>query len=667
MLDRRLTLLSFRRLTLLLALFVVSLPAAQTVPGQAAEGAQPSADINPGLGLLFSAEDIPRIRANAQHPLFADYWQSLLELDFSADNNFFREAFIYVVTGDRARGASAKRAVMAMTEEEYWNDFVDGEERLGFLKAGRLTAWMSLAYDWLYELLSESEREKIRVAIAEKGCVPLYRSLYGFKYPDTVTGWSFASYAPRTPRYDLDMSRWPEILAKNNFRAIINGGLTLGSIVLDGHDERAAEWQEMVLESIVLTNDLLKDDGSYDEAVSYLNYAMTYQQHAMEGARRKLGFDFFDTANFQGMMDYVLAMYLPSDIYGNGSIAFGDAGNSLQSQVSLWVASEARDGLSQYIALNLSDHHPLSLLYYDPTVEAERPSPSSHFTELDLDWIISRSGYDRDDFVIAMRSGEPMNHEHGDRNSIQLKSHGEILLADHRRLTYWALEPEWEWRGSAGHNMLLINGLGVQYHNGEEGTNESKSHAKIVRAGERDGYHFWASDATQGYQLLNPAVESVTRSVISFPDLATAVVIDKAITSSDETEFTMRWHVENADGLGSAEGRSDGFVIQRPTARLASTVGGSASLVAAVDSFKTQNKEYPFRYVDVAAEGTAESFFGITVLATIPSMSPDPVVSIMKPDAGDSSNRWTVKIEKDGFVVVVDIHDGGTLPEFMVR
>lgn len=657
---------SIRHITrTLLAVLITTLPA--IAQGQSSGNVAQDADVNPGLGLLFSAEDIPRIRANAEHPYFADYWQSQLELDFSADNNFFREAFIYVVTGDRARGASAKRAVLAMTEEEYWNDFVDGEERLGFLKAGRITAWMSLAYDWLYEMLSESEREKIRTAIAEKGCIPLYRSLYGFKYPDTVTGWSFASYAPRTPRYDLDMSRWPEILAKNNFRAIINGGLTLGSIVLDGYDERAEEWQEMVLESIVLTNELLKDDGSYDEAVAYLNYAMTYQQHAMEGARRKLGADFFDTANFQGMMDYVLAMYLPTDLYGHGSITFGDAGNSLQSQVSLWVASEARDGLSQYIALNLSDHHPLSLLYFDPTVEAEPPSTSSHFTELDLDWIISRSGYDRDDFVVAMRSGEPMNHEHGDRNSIQLKSDGEILLADHRRLTYWALEPEWEWRGSAGHNMLLINGMGVQYHNGEEGTNESKSYAKIVRAGERDGYHFWASDATQGYQLLNPAVESVTRSVISFPDLATAIVIDKAMTTSSASEFTMRWHVENADGLGGAAAHDAGFVIERPSARLAASFGGSASLVAAADSFKTQNKEYPFRYVDVTTEGTSETFLGITTLAAVQSSSPDPVVSILNSAAADASPVWTVRIERDGFVVVVDIDDNGTVPEFMVR
>ena len=33
------------------------------------------------------------------------------------------------------------------------------------------------------------------------------------------------------------------------------------------------------------------------------------------------------------------------------------------------------------------------------------------------------------------------------------------------------------------------------------------------------GYDFWASDATQAYQLLTPDVESVTRSIVSFPEM----------------------------------------------------------------------------------------------------------------------------------------------------
>ncbi|HLE56937.1 MAG TPA: heparinase II/III family protein, partial [Rhodothermia bacterium] len=553
----------------------------------------------PALELLFSEDDLSVMRENARLPIFETYWAEVLEADAMEDHNFMREAFIYQITGDPDRGRTAKRLMLETAEMEHWNNFVDGDLPLGFLTAGRLTAWMALGYDWLYDLLSEEERAAVRQAIAEKGCVPLHRALYGFRHPETVKGWAFAPYSVIEPKSHIDMTRWPYILAHNNFRAIINGGLTLGLLAVDGHDERVEEWKEIVLDSIVLFNRLLKDDGSYDEAVAYLNYAMTYQVYAMEAARRKLGVDFFDTANFQGMIDYVLAMYLPSHLYGHGSLTFGDAGNSLLSSTSFWVARNARDGLAQHVGLNYSAHDLFSLLYYDPAVSPLPPPKDSHLVQLDLDWIVSRSGYDLDDFVVGMRSGPPMNHEHGDRNSIQLKAYGEILLADHRTLTYWSGDPEWTMRTSLGHNMVLIDGVGVQYHNGEEGTNESKSHARIVRAGERPGYHFWTSDATQGYQLLNPNVRSVTRSIIAFPDAPAIVVLDKVVTDTAASRISTRWHVEDSDGQGALTVDDGSFTIARPHARLYAAVSGDSNQDVTSGRFDSENKKYPFIFAEV--------------------------------------------------------------------
>lgn len=613
------------------------------------------------LGLLFSKEDVATMRENSQLPIFADYWAETLEIDTAEDRNFFRQAVVYLITGDSARGERAKELVLETAEEENWNNFLDGDKPLGFLKAGRITAWMSLAYDWMYDLYSEEERALIRSAIAEKGCVPLYLALYGMRHPESVTGWRMAPYT----EYDLpeiDMTRWPEILGHNNFRAIINGGLTTGLIVLEGHDDRVDEWKEMALDSIELFNALLKDDGSYDEAVSYLNYAMTYQVHAMEAARRKLGVDFYDTANFSGMMDYVLAMYLPSHLYGHSSLTFGDAGPSLRSATAFWVARSGRDGLAQHIGLNYSDHDPLSLLYYDPSVRPTRPGKESHFVELDLDWIISRSGYALDDFVVGMRSGAPMNHEHGDRNSIQLKAYGEILLADHRRITYDARLPEWDMRRAEGHNTVLVDGVGMQYHNGEEGTNESKSHAKIVRAGQRPGYHFWASDATQGYQVLNPDVRSVTRSIISFPDAPAIIVLDKVIKESNESQIKARWHVENSDGLGTVTVSDGSFTIDRPNARLYAAVSGNATQAVEPGSFESDIKDHPFTWVDVSEAGDVTDAFKIMVGVPLDDGEPDPAVSITQ-----HGSFWTIQIQKVGSEIVVTVNDDGTLPEFQVQ
>ncbi|MDW7680804.1 MAG: heparinase II/III family protein, partial [bacterium] len=456
------------------------------------------------VNLLFSKDDVPHILENAQRPLFQEYWGSLLKADFEKDQNYLREAFIYALTGDKKRGQNARRAMLEMLKRKRWDYFLeDNKHTLGFLRAGRNTAWMSLGYDWCYDLFSPAEREQILSQIAEKGCVPLYRALYGFRYPETVKHWGFDPEAD-IPYEVPDMSRWPIILGHNNFRAVISGGFALGMFTIWDRDERVEEWYEMLLDSYDWFVDLLMPDGSYDEGVAYCNYAMTYLIYMMEAFECKNDINLFDGANFIGMMEYSLAMYMPHLLSPRSSVNFGDADKSLNSAVGFWVARHSRDGLSQYIAENYhQDHDIFSLVYYDPTVKPVPPVEKKLFKKLDLDWIITRTGFDIDDLVVAMRSGPPMNHEHADRNSILLKAYGEILLADPLRPTYDPNSPGWLLRTGLGHNTVLIDGKSHQYHLGEEGTNASDAWAQIVRYGRRPGYDFWASDATQAYQLVN--------------------------------------------------------------------------------------------------------------------------------------------------------------------
>jgi len=292
---------------------------------------------------------------------------------------------------------------------------------------------------------------------------------------------------------------------------------------------------------------------------------------------------------------------------------------------------------------------------------AEAPGPDENFVELDLDWIISRSGFTRNDYVIGMRSGGPMNHEHGDRNSVQLKTYGELLIADPIRLAYWGVEKEWIMRGPLGHNGVLIDGEGVQYHKGEEGTNESKSHATIVRAGQRDGYHFWASDATQAYQILTSDVSSVTRSVISFPDFPAVLILDKVIKTSRPSIVSTRWQVENSDGKGDLTIGDDAITIERPRARLYLATNGSAGRKLGEGSFESDRREQPFRFAEVTAAKAGTNVFNVTAAVPLMIGEADPVVSIEQ-DGSD----WRVRIVKGNSVIDVLVHDRGALPEYEV-
>jgi hypothetical protein len=613
-------------------------------------------------GLLFSEEDLPRIRANAENPIFEDFWKGLADADVEEDENFLREAFVYLLTGDEARGQAARKYALEIAREDFWHLFQDADGTpIGFLRTAAKTHRLSLTYDWLYELFSESERSEIRDAIANKGCQPLYNALYGMKHPESVIEWTFnpeGAFADRV----MDLSRWPEILGKNNFRAVINGGLAMGTIILEETDERAGSWKEILLESIPAFNALFKDDGSYDEAVTYVNYALKYQANAMEAVQRAWGIDFFDTANFTGMTDYVLAMYLPSHTDRHGSVSFGDAGPSLQSFAAFWIARHARDGLSQYLGLNFAEHYWTSLLYFDPGIRPVSPPDGPTLVELDLDWIIARTGYEVDDLVAAMRSGGPMNHEHADRNSLLLKAYGEILLSDPGRVTYDNTSREWVLRTSKGHNMILIDGQGIQYHQGEEGVNESRSSARIVRSGERPGYVFWASDATHGYRLVNSDVASVTRSVILFTEAPCLVVVDKVVMAKGRpASITARWQIENRDNRGGLDLEArEAFTINRPEARLHVHYDGSLEYSAGEGRFEFENSEQVYPYVDVDGGRTEEALL-ITVATPLRNREKDPTVSLV-----GSGSTWNLNITKQGSGILMKVYDQGTLPEFEV-
>ena len=614
------------------------------------------------LNLMFSKKDVPRIRANTQLPIFKEYWQSLLDADVKKDHNLMREAFIYAVTGDRKRGELARQEMLEVLKKKRWDYFLeDGKHTLGFLRAGRMTAWMSLAYDWIYDLLSPKERAEILKQIKEKGCEPCYLALYGMRYPETVKGWSFDP--EQNLPYDVpDMSRWPVILGHNNFRAVISGGMALGMFALGEKDDRFTDYFEILTDSYYRFIKLINTDGSYDEGMSYCNYAMTYLIYFMEVMNRKTGNDLFDAANYLGMIDCNLALFLPHHLEPAGSVNFGDAGNSLNSAVSFWIAKKSKDGVAQYVAQNHARGHDIfSLVYYDSTLKPIPPSDKDYFRRLELDWITTRTGYGMDDLVVAMRSGPPSNHEHADRNSIILKFGGEILLTDTKHPTYDRNSPGWFLRTSPAHNTVLIDGKGHQYHNGEEGTNASKASAKILRFGERQGYVFWASDATPAYHLIDEDVKSVTRTVVVFDKIPAVIVLDKLIKNENPSNFAARWHIENSDKNGKGTFDKNSFVISRPHAKLYSVCAGSPQIQVDSDFLPLPESFGAFPFVDVASiQQTKEAFI---VMAATP-LEKNESLPIIKIE--NNTNQWTIQLTKDDQKLKLKILDQDELPEFEI-
>lgn len=613
--------------------------------------------------LFFDPSDVGRIRANAQTPLLNPVFETWrvdgvaalrtamdqavasgnLVADFGAAMQRLSEvAVVHLVDPTDERRDALREAVEAAVGLPAWDYFLEGGEVIGIQRASLATTRLLFTR----EVLGEELDDRLLDAIAEKGCLPCYRTIIGMNHPETVEGWYLDDV--HKDLFEYDMTRWPEILGANNLRAVPTMALGLGALALQDRDPRAGLWLDTAVSSAKRFLDYVSADGGYFEGLSYVNYSFRTLFPFFEAHERVEGtIDWASQANFEGTARFILAMQAGQKADGEPDIVnFSDANFTVHPAVPAWIAKKTGSGLAQFAVEKTS--RPglfLDFIWYEPERPATTPPETLKNARLDLDWVIARSGWEADDAVLAFRSGIPANHEHADRNSFLYKVHGERLLTDHFGAAYGWRDPKWLLRLTEAHNAVLIDGEGHHYHDGAEGTNEGLAEARLIRYEPEGERVWWCSDATHGYRLVNDDVRRVRRTVaFAKPeDLAreggVIVLLDQIATAETPSAAAVRFFPDNRDG--AAELASDGstFTIRRPRATLHGWTHARSDLRLATDrlDLPAEMGEYPF--LEVTAE-PARSHEIMTVLVARPEGGADvPDVSI-EPDA----DGWAVAV-----------------------
>jgi hypothetical protein len=407
---------------------------------------------------------------------------------------------------------------------DHWRIWVDTAHQPPFdLMTGEVSMTLGLAYDWLYQDLSPSERVRLKKG-AEEHCLKPY--LEATKPPNPM--WFF--------------------LADNNWNPVCNGGAVVLALALRDQSKFSAEVIRRAVPAMDAYWDHLGDDGAWDEGTAYWGYGHRYAFLAAEALRRcglKGGAERF------AMKGAATTGYFPL-IFNPGkklSAGFGDSNARVHDPLLYLLGREYRN--PDFIWFQ--DRNPLPPLEQEgwpeealellwrPVGQAWLPENRRNFESTlkpvswfsSIGWALMAPQQPDPAFFLSFKNGSlAANHTHLDLNNFSL-AWGDTMLAEElgsrpypadyfssKRFSYYEIS-------TAGHNCVLVGGKGQVL--GRPG--------KLLGPVEGPGYVAFTGVADKAYEIPAPRA----RRTVVFVKKRYWVLLDEIGTDSPQTT-ELRFH-----------------------------------------------------------------------------------------------------------------------------
>ena len=363
-------------------------------------------------------------------------------------------ALMYRLTDDPAYLEAARRWLRCLVGFDTW----DGSQNLG---RSSFATGVSLAYDWLHDVLPAEERAEVRARLLREGRI----------------------LAPV-------VAAQHRLLSNHLHNEIC--GLAMIGYALWGETEEAERFVAVAEDKARLTLEHAPTDGAWPEGVSYWGYGLSYFLRMLE-AKRLLGRgdDFASNRWLRTTGDYFVHLSLPQAHWRKGTVVANIADAPLDGgphggMVLRRLAAAYGSGVYQYMADALMPLEAprgdipgrregahgawMHFLWYDPAV---RPTPpdglptTRHFADMDL--VSMRSGWGEDAAILVFHAGpgpghrnmaDPLRgamrgfgpgHAHPDINAFSIFARGQWLVVDpgYSRV-----------KETRDHSTVIVNGKG---------------------------------------------------------------------------------------------------------------------------------------------------------------------------------------------------------------
>ncbi len=468
------------------------------------------------------------------------YW-----LVANAANRIMDAALVGLVLEDRKYADAALAQIMALFDENQWPEWSDQAHLNAGLNAdlrhGQLVAPVALAYDWLYEQLTEEERKAIIEGL-DRCAIQPYKA--GFEAQE----------------------HWSR--RHSNWMTVVLGGFGIAGMALGPDHPESALLVANSLPQMEAYPGVIGPEGEFNESVQYAGSMMYLVQYFTAMRYASKGEDNpFERHSFRKFYEWYMYMTFPP-----GRVAgFGDPAPDMPPVAvpAAAIAAATRDPLLQWFYEQYHDQmmeqtrqRALGLLYYDASLESQSPEgrmPLGKAFHYQGKLISSRSGWDPESAISVVygKAGREAYHGHADWGQLCIDGFGERLVVDlgsppgYPKGNY---EYYYNYQ-QFGHNVFVI---------GENDTG-GVSHRERGRNGVIERAEFAPSRGASWTINLNGVYEDVHRVSRTVVHLLprTVAVWDWAVLRAPQP-ISMRWHLARE----TAPGENGAFVMKGDTATL---------------------------------------------------------------------------------------------------
>ena len=484
-------------------------------------------------------------------------WRRIFEPAKKGSAHAVRLALVWQLTGERKYLDGAKKWLLnlaswdpkGITSHRYPQ--TDGSE--GNTEAAMpMLERMGIAYDWIADELSDSERETILTAIEARGNVLLDK----YKNDDFLSNpWS--NHDGRTLAF-----------------------FGLASLATLGDLPVSSEWMDYIIRSYMTSYPTWgSDDGGWSQGLSYWSAYVLWLTGFADALRQATAVDIYNKPFFRNTGYFSLychPYYARRGGFGDGgdvapsfaerllvqkfALAFHDPyllwhSRNIQKNERAFANVESSSGEIGWREWTMEDV--VSVLnVIPPGFEPESPATLDNTRWFkDIGWVASHTalGDPENDTWLLIKSSRygSFSHSHADQNSFQLNAFGEPLIIDSGYYPWYGSPHHVFWtRQTHAHNAILIDGRGQA-----SGSMEAKGkienviedgNLRIITAECAQAYNArpldhvlegWQENLGAPYPSLSPAARTVRRTLAFNSDMDNPwmLIHDYAETDSPAT------------------------------------------------------------------------------------------------------------------------------------